>query len=133
MTRSAGGTRDQRDPDAAGRNLRAERALRRIRILHTTVWAFFAACIAAIPVAAGLGSLRLALMLIAVVAVEVVILLANGFSCPLTGVAARYTHDRRDNFDIYLPVWLARYNKQLFGALYVAGIVYTVVVWRAGR
>jgi hypothetical protein len=28
--------------------------------------------------------------------------------CPLTGIAARYTDDRRDNFDIYLPPWLAR-------------------------
>ena len=47
--------------------------------------------------------------------------------CPLTDVAARYTSDRRDNFDIYLPLWLARYNKHVFGTLYVAGIVYTLM------
>jgi hypothetical protein len=33
----------------------------------------------------------------------------------LTNVAARYTNDRRDNFDIVLPLWLARYNKIIFG------------------
>ena len=51
----------------------------------------------------------------------------------MTGVAARYTNDRRDNFDIYLPLWLARYNKQIFGALYLAGILYTLIVWRSAR
>ena len=44
-------------------------------------------------------------------------------SCPLTSIAARYTDDRRANFDIYLPEWLARHNKAVFGALYVAGIL----------
>jgi hypothetical protein len=41
--------------------------------------------------------------------------------CPLTDVAARYTDRRTDNFDIYLPVWLARNNKRVFGGLWVAG------------
>jgi len=63
------------------------------------------------------------------VAVEVVVLLAYGWRCPLTGVAARYTDDRRDNFDIYLPLWLARYNKLIFGVLYLLGIAATLVRW----
>jgi hypothetical protein len=29
---------------------------------------------------------------------------------------------RRDNFDIYLPLWLARRNKAIFGALFVLGV-----------
>lgn len=45
----------------------------------------------------------------------------------LTAVAARYTDDRRVNFDIYLPEWLARYNKQIFGPLYLAGVTYLVM------
>jgi hypothetical protein len=65
-----------------------------------------------------------------VVAIEVLVLLFNRFKCPLTAVAARYTPDREDNFDIYLPLWLARNNKLIFGALYVAGIAYTLVLWR---
>jgi hypothetical protein len=35
--------------------------------------------------------------------------------CPLMGVAARHTDDQGANFDIYLPEWLARNNKQIFG------------------
>ena len=57
----------------------------------------------------------------------------NRWRCPLTAVAARYTEDRRDNFDIYLPQWLARHNKVIFGALYCAGVVFAVARWvRAG-
>jgi hypothetical protein len=44
-------------------------------------------------------------------------------------LAARHTDDRRANFDIYLPEWLARYNKQLFGPLYVAGMVFALLRW----
>jgi hypothetical protein len=105
--------------------------LHRVKLLHTVVWAFFASCIAAIPLAATAGAMRLALGLVAVVAVEVLVLLFNGFKCPLTGVAARYTPDRQDNFDIYLPLWLARHNKLIFGVLYAVGVVYTLVLWRS--
>ena len=64
---------------------------------------------------------------------EVVVLWLNRWNCPLTAVAARYTDDGRANFDIYLPEWLARYNKQIFGALYVAGVAYLVAMYlRAG-
>jgi hypothetical protein len=49
--------------------------------------------------------------------------------CPLTDLAARYTDDRRDNFDIYLPEWLARHNKRIFGWLFVGGLVFTAVRW----
>jgi len=99
--------------------------------VHTIAWAFFAGCILLIPLAAWRRELKLAYLLIAIVTVEVVILAVNGMRCPLTNVAARYTDDRRDNFDIYLPLWLARYNKQIFGTLFVAGIAYTVVRWRS--
>jgi hypothetical protein len=53
--------------------------------------------------------------------------------CPLTDVAARYTTARQDNFDIFLPLWLARWNKVVFGSLYAIGIlVATWMSWRAG-
>ncbi len=104
-------------------------ALRAVKILHTVVWAFFAGCILAIPVAVRRGELGTAGVLIGVVSVEVVVILVNRWRCPLTDVAARYTEDRRDNFDIYLPLWLARYNKEIFGGLFVASLIYTLVTW----
>lgn len=103
------------------------KTLRAVKVVHTVAWAFFAGCIVALPVAAWQRRFDIAWILIGLVTVEVLILLANGFRCPLTAVAARFTDDRRDNFDIYLPLWLARYNKQIFGTLFVAGVVYTLL------
>jgi len=104
-------------------------ALRAIKVLHTLVWALFAGCIVAMPVASALGNHRLAAWLGGAVCFEIAVLLVNRMACPLTGVAARYTDDRRADFDIYLPEWLARYNKQVFGALFAAGSVYSLVQW----
>ena len=104
--------------------------LQAVKIAHTVVWVFFVACIAAIPVLAWTGRFGAAFALIGIVVVEVLVLAVNGWRCPLTGVAARYTDDRRDNFDIYLPVWLARNNKIIFGSLFVAGVLFTVARWR---
>lgn len=109
--------------------MRAEDALRAVKVVHTIVWAFFASCVLAIPIFAWRGDLRAAALFIGIVLVEVLILALNRWSCPLTTVAARYTDDRRDSFDIYLPEWLARHNKLIFGTLYVAGVVLTLALW----
>jgi hypothetical protein len=37
-----------------------------------------------------------------------------------------YTAERADNFDIYMPLWLARQNKTIFGALFIGGEVVLV-------
>ena len=97
--------------------------------MHSVVWAVFAGCIIAIPIFAVMQRVRVAAVLIAVVFLEVVVLAVNGGRCPLTDVAGRYTEDRRDNFDIYLPLWIARHNKVIFGILYVGGILFTVIQW----
>ena len=109
-----------------------ERALLVVKIVHTVVWVFFVACIGAIPVLAWTGQLGWSAVFAGIVAVEVLVLAVNRWSCPLTPVAARYTDDRRANFDIFLPEWLAEHNKTVFGALYVAGVVYLVVRWLRG-
>ena len=97
-----------------------------VKSLHTVIWAFFAGCILAIPVLVYANRRGTALVLIGIVTIEVLVIVLNGWRCPLTNVAARYTPDRRDNFDIYLPLWLAKNNKTIFGALYFVGVLYTV-------
>jgi hypothetical protein len=105
------------------------RSLRSIKVIHTVIWAFFVACILGIPYFTALSRLGLAAVFAGIVAVEVVVLAANRMSCPLTGVAEQYTDDRRANFDIYLPEWLARQNKTIFGSLYIAGVLYLLARW----
>lgn len=41
--------------------------------------------------------------------------------------------NRQPNFDIYLPRWLARYNKEIFGPLYFVGIGFTLLQWLNAR
>jgi len=72
---------------------------------------------------------RLVAWLSGVVLLETLVLVFNGWQCPLTGVAAQHTDDRRANFDIYLPEWLARRNKVIFGTIFVAGEVYVACRW----
>ncbi|MFA6958960.1 MAG: hypothetical protein WC538_24065 [Thermoanaerobaculia bacterium] len=104
-------------------------SLRAIKLLHSLVWALFASCIVAIPICVVMRRIDAAALLVAVVFLEVVVLVVNGGRCPLTNIAARFTDDRKDNFDIYLPLWIARHNKLIFGTLYLAGIALTLAEW----
>ena len=100
-----------------------------IKVLHTVVWVFFVACILGVYIFAHVDRFGVAWVLIGIVLVEVIVLACNGMACPLTGVAGQYTEERVDNFDIYLPEWLAKHNKTIFGTLYVFGILYTLYRW----
>jgi hypothetical protein len=100
-----------------------------IKTVHTFVWTFMVACIAAIYAFASTARFGLAWLMIGIVLGEVLVLVANRMSCPLTPLAARYTDDRRPNFDIYLPQWVAKRNKEIFGALYVGGVLYALWMW----
>jgi len=98
-------------------------------VLHTAVWGVMVSCILTVPIAALWRQFHLALILSAVVFLECGILAINRCRCPLTGLASRYTGDRADNFDIYLPLWLARYNKTIFGTLFAVGEIVLLWCW----
>jgi hypothetical protein len=105
------------------------RPLIAIKTLHTMVWAGFVGCIVLAPAAAWLGRFDWALAFILAVLVECSVLALNQGKCPLTAVAARHTANRADNFDIFLPLGLARHNKTIFGALFLAGSVFVLLRW----
>jgi len=42
--------------------------------------------------------------------------------------ASRYSSSARHNFDIYLPEWLAKYNKQIYTVIVV--IILLLLAWR---
>ena len=99
-----------------------------IKITHTIAWAFFVFCILYV-LYAGIGNIMSKYVIIAIVLVimEGAVLLFNGWKCPLTNLAEKYTNDRKDNFDIYLPAWLARYNKTIFTTLFMLGIILLIL------
>jgi hypothetical protein len=105
--------------------------LRVIKLAHTVVWALLVAVILAIPVMAWQDRIAATAVLTGIMLVEVLVLVVNRWRCPLTDLAARYTDDRRANFDIYLPLWLAANNKRIFGSMFAAGVVFSI--WRLAR
>jgi len=104
-----------------------------IKLLHTVIWAALAGCILSLPVLAVFRRFRWAAIITIVVLLECGVLALNGGRCPLTDWAARYTADRASNFDIYLPNWLAEYNKLIFGILFVVGEFVVIACWRRDK
>ena len=88
------------------------------------MWAVFAGAILSLPWFIAKRRWHWVACLIVPVALECIIVAVNGMRCPLTDMAARYTADRADNFDIYLPLWLARWNKVIFGTLYAMELLW---------
>ena len=111
----------------------ASRALVTIKIVHTAVWVFFAGCIVALPVLAWMGRFMPAAILSGVIWVECCVLALNHWRCPMTDLAAKYTDNRSPDFDIYMPVWLAKHNKEVFGTLFVVNELIVLAAWWRGR
>jgi hypothetical protein len=99
--------------------------------LHTAIWAFFVGCILALPIAGLMHRFDWAGILTVLILVECGVLALNRGRCPLTNWAGRFTDERGDNFDIFLPEWLARHNKAIFGTLFVFNEFIVLSCWLA--
>ncbi len=101
----------------------------RVKLLHTVIWAVMVAAIFFILYSGWSGKISsLTYAAFGLMVLEGVALWIGGGACPLTPIARQYSDDKKDNFDIYLPEWLARYNKEIFGALLIMGTA--LVLWR---
>lgn len=100
-----------------------------IKLLHTLIWAVLAGNILTLPMLGLLRRFRWAVVLTGLVVLECGVLALNGGRCPLSDLAAKFTADRADNFDIYLPNALAKHNKTIFGVLFVAGELAVLGCW----
>src|SRR5437764_8739842 len=98
-----------------------------IKVLHTAVWGLLAGFILALPIVAFFNHFDWALLITVLIIIECGVLALNRGRCPLTNWAARYTDERCDNFDIFLPNWLARYNKAIFGTIFIVNEL--IVLW----
>lgn len=98
-----------------------------IKIIHTFVWAVMASAVFYVFYAGITKISGLMLWLsIGLIIIETAVLLINKWRCPLTPIAMKYTSDRRENFDIYLPEWLAKHNKLIFSTIFLAGLILVV-------
>ncbi|WP_211227035.1 hypothetical protein [Terrimonas ferruginea] len=98
-----------------------------IRLLHTIIWIFFNIVIGYMLYAVIANRLDTLLWVCyALVAAEGLILWLCGWQCPLTLLARRYSHSSKDNFDIFLPVWLAKYTKTIYTSLTMVILLLTL-------
>lgn len=111
--------------------MKASEKLTLIKILHTIVWVFFNVVIFYLLYAVVAGKIDKWVWLgLGCFAIEGIILLIFKNFCPLTVIARRYSDSIRDNFDIYLPEWLARYNKLIytsFLAIIILILIYQII------
>jgi hypothetical protein len=99
-----------------------------IKVLHTLVWAFFVAVIFYILYCGYFNRITAYTWIaIALVFLEGLILLTFKMFCPLTLIARKYSTSTKDNFDIYLPNWLAKYNKSIFTTLFIIGFLLVLI------
>jgi hypothetical protein len=66
---------------------------------------------------------------ISLIIIEGVVLLINGWRCPLTLLGQKYTDNTDIGFDIFLPKWLAKNNKAIFTTIYSLGVA--LVMYRS--
>jgi hypothetical protein len=95
-----------------------------IKLLHTLIWFIFVSFIFYILYSGITGKIT-TFTWIAIFSIvgEGLILLIFRMYCPLTLIARKYSDSQKDNFDIYLPNWLAKHNKTIFTSIYLIGVV----------
>jgi hypothetical protein len=103
--------------------------LRLIKTIHTVVWLFFNVVIFYMLFAVLVDKLDKWLWIgYGLFLLEGLVLLLFRFYCPLTLLARRYSDSNRANFDIYLPHWLAKYNKAIYSGILC--IIILLTIWR---
>jgi hypothetical protein len=96
-----------------------------IRSVHTAIYIILAASVCLLFFAAITAySSPLVIATAIAVAIEVVVFTANGFKCPLTGLAQKYG---AEEFDTVLPARITRLTFRVFGTmLALTGLIYIV-------
>jgi len=100
-----------------------------IKIAHTIVWTFYNGVMFYLLYAVIADRIdKWVWVCLGLFALEGSILLLFRNMCPLTVMARRFSDSKKDNFDIFLPNWLARYNKLIYSIL--LGISILILVYR---
>ena len=100
-----------------------------IKAIHTLIWIFFNVVIFYLLYAVIVNKIdKWVWICIGLILLEGLILLVFKRMCPVTLVARKYSDSQMDNFDIYLPNWLARHNKLIYTV--IVGIALVILIFR---
>jgi hypothetical protein len=94
-----------------------------IKLAHTIIWVFFNIVLFYLFYAAIAGYINTWVWIgLASFALEGIVLIIFKMTCPLTIMARKYSNSQKDNFDIFLPNWLARNTKLIYSILLAIAI-----------
>jgi len=99
-----------------------------IKLIHTAIWAVFVTVIFYVLYAGITGDItKLTWIGIGLIFGEGLVLLVFKMFCPLTLMARKYSDSKRENFDIFLPNWLAKYNKLIFTSIFTFALILVLI------
>ena len=94
--------------------------LTRIKIIHTLIWLCYNVILAYMAYAVLENRIDIWVWIgIALVLLEGVVLLIFQGICPLTLIARTHSDSTKNNFDIFLPNWLAKHNKVIYTIIFL--------------
>ncbi|HSJ68543.1 MAG TPA: hypothetical protein VK921_12745 [Anditalea sp.] len=100
-----------------------------VKSLHTLIWVFFNVVIFYLLYAVVVDQIdKWVWICIGLIVLEGLVLAIYRLRCPLTIVAEKYSDSQKANFDIYLPNWLAKYNKEIYTTIFSIALV--ILVYR---
>ena len=100
-----------------------------VKTIHTLIWVFFNIVIFYLLYAVIVNKIdKWVWICIGLIVMEGLVLLIFKRVCPVTLIARKYSDSTRDNFDIYLPNWLAKYNMEIYSFIVLIAIV--ILVYR---
>lgn len=103
-----------------------------VKLLHTAIWLFFNVVIFYLVYAVIVNRIDIRVWIcLAFIVFEGLTLLLFKSICPVTLIARKYSDSDKDNFDIYLPNWLAKHNKLIYTSIVVIavlGLIYRLKV-----
>ena len=95
-----------------------------IKLVHTLIWVFFNGVLVYLYYAVLTRNVGFWFWMgIGVIVLECIILVSLRWTCPLTFLARRYSDSEKENFDIYLPLWLAKHNKEIYSVIFAVLVV----------
>jgi hypothetical protein len=91
-----------------------------VKSVHTLIWLFFNLVLIYLFYVVITNKINYWFWIgLGLIGLECLVLVLNKWTCPLSPIARKYTDNTRDNFDIYIPNWLAKYNKIIYGILFL--------------
>ncbi|NEU07286.1 hypothetical protein GZH53_03075 [Flavihumibacter sp. R14] len=94
--------------------------LKFLKVLHTAIWLFFNVVIFYLLYAVLINKIdKWVWTGLGLIFLEGITLLLFNRMCPLTVMARKYSNSTKDNFDIYLPNWLAKYNVRIYTGIVI--------------